>query len=87
MVCHLSLTRLCGVALLAVCRVQNNVELAQVAAEALMRLGLESSALYVVLHKIYADFGRWDDATEVRMTMERNKIRKQPGYIWVDSSA
>ncbi|XP_057494825.1 pentatricopeptide repeat-containing protein At1g62260, mitochondrial-like [Actinidia eriantha] len=74
-------------ALLGACRVHNNVELAGVAAEALMRLEPESSAPYVVLHNMYANFGRWDDATEVRMKMERNKIRKQPGYSWVDSSA
>lgn len=74
-------------ALLGACRVHNNVEFARVAADALVRLEPESSAPYVLLYNMYADFGRWDDATEVRLIMERNNIRKQPGYSWVDSSA
>ncbi|KAG5526849.1 hypothetical protein RHGRI_032943 [Rhododendron griersonianum] len=74
-------------ALLGACRVHNNVEFAQVAAEALVRLEPESSAPYVLLYNMYADVGRWDDATEVRLMMERNNIRKQPGYSWADSSA
>ncbi|KAL6952198.1 Pentatricopeptide repeat-containing protein, mitochondrial [Sarracenia purpurea var. burkii] len=74
-------------ALLGACRVHNNVELARVAAEALTRLEPDSSAPYVLLYNMYADVGRWDDATEVRMIMDINKIRKQPGYSWVDSSS
>ncbi|KAA8546138.1 hypothetical protein F0562_020968 [Nyssa sinensis] len=74
-------------ALLGACRVHNNVELARVAAEALMKLEPESSAPYVLLYNMYADVGRWDDATEIRLIMERNNIRKQPGYSWVDFSS
>ena len=73
-------------ALLGACRVHHNVELARVAAEALMRLEPESSAPYVLLYNMYADAGQWDNAAEVRMMMENNNIRKQPGYSWVDSS-
>ncbi|KAH7834025.1 hypothetical protein Vadar_012056 [Vaccinium darrowii] len=74
-------------ALLGACRVHNNVEVARVAAEALAKLEPESSAPYILLYNMYADVGRWDDATEVRLIMERNNIQKQPGYSWVDSSA
>ena len=74
-------------ALLGACRVHNNVELARVAAEALTRLEPESSASYVLLYNMYVDVGRWDDATDVRVIMERNKVRKQTGYSWVESSA
>ncbi|KAK7838615.1 pentatricopeptide repeat-containing protein [Quercus suber] len=73
-------------ALLGACRVHRNVELARVAAEALMRLEPESSAPYVLLYDMYADAGQWDNAAEVRMMMENNNIRKQPGYSWVYSS-
>ncbi|XP_058096714.1 pentatricopeptide repeat-containing protein At1g62260, mitochondrial [Magnolia sinica] len=71
-------------ALLGACRVHNNMDLAQIAAEALMIIEPESSAPYVLLHNMYVDADRWDDATEVRMMMERNKIRKQPGYSWIE---
>ncbi|KAF7843726.1 pentatricopeptide repeat-containing protein [Senna tora] len=73
-------------ALLGACRVHNNVELAQVAAEALIRLEPESSAPYVLLYNMYADLGLWDDAEKVRVVMERKSIKKQTGYSWVDSS-
>ncbi|XP_056163196.1 pentatricopeptide repeat-containing protein At1g62260, mitochondrial [Syzygium oleosum] len=72
-------------ALLGACRVHDNVELARVAAEALMQLEPESSAPYVLLYNMYADAGRWDDANEVRVMMERNAIKKHKGYSRVDS--
>lgn len=74
-------------ALLSACRVHNNVELAHVAAEALMKLEPENSAPYVLLHNMYADAEQWNNAIEMRMTMERNNIRKQPGYSWLNSSS
>ncbi|XWS67696.1 hypothetical protein CRYUN_Cryun04dG0028000 [Craigia yunnanensis] len=73
-------------AVLGACRVHNNVELARVAAEALMRLEPESSAPYILLYNMYADAGQWDDAADVREMMERNNIKKQAAYSWIDSS-
>ncbi|KAK4265451.1 hypothetical protein QN277_026503 [Acacia crassicarpa] len=73
-------------ALLGACRVHNNVELAQVAAEALIKLEPESSAPFVLLYNMYADLAQWDDAEKVRVSMERRSIKKQTGYSWVDSS-
>lgn len=72
-------------ALLGACRVHDNVELARVAAEALMQLEPESSAPYILLYNMFADSGRWDDANEVRMIMERNAIKKHKGYSRVES--
>ncbi|XP_068325371.1 pentatricopeptide repeat-containing protein At1g62260, mitochondrial [Pyrus communis] len=73
-------------ALLGACRVHNNVELARVAAEALMRLEPESSAPYVLLYNMYADVGQWDDAADVRLMMEKNNVRKHAAYSRVESS-
>ncbi|KAI3464197.1 hypothetical protein Pfo_020860 [Paulownia fortunei] len=73
-------------ALLGACRVHNNVELARVAAEALMKLEPESSGPYVLLYNMYADAERWNDADEIRMMMEKNNIKKERGYSRVDSS-
>ncbi|MED6161390.1 Pentatricopeptide repeat-containing protein, mitochondrial [Stylosanthes scabra] len=72
-------------ALLGGCRVHNNVEFAQVAAEALICLEPESSAPYVLLYNMYANLGQWDDAERVRVLMETNNVKKQTGYSWVDS--
>ncbi|XP_023529642.1 pentatricopeptide repeat-containing protein At1g62260, mitochondrial isoform X1 [Cucurbita pepo subsp. pepo] len=72
-------------ALLGACRVHNNVEMARVAAETLMKLEPESAAPYVLLYNMYADVGRWNDAAEVRTRMEKNNIQKETGYSRVDS--
>ncbi|KAK9135806.1 hypothetical protein Syun_015136 [Stephania yunnanensis] len=71
-------------ALLGACRVHDNVELAITAAKALTRLEPESSAPYVLLYNMLADGGRWDEAIEVRTMMERNGVKKQPGYSWIE---
>ncbi|KAK7363220.1 hypothetical protein VNO77_05353 [Canavalia gladiata] len=72
-------------ALLGACRVHNNVDLAQIAAEALISLEPESSAPYVLLYNMYANLGQWDDAERVRVLMEGKNVKKQAGYSWVDS--
>ncbi|MBA0688126.1 hypothetical protein Goari_005931 [Gossypium aridum] len=73
-------------ALLGACKLHNNVELARVAAEALMRLEPESSAPYILLYNMYAEAEQWDAAAEVREMMEKNNIRKQTAYSSIDSS-
>lgn len=72
-------------ALLGACKVHNNVELAQVAAEALIKLEPESSGPYVLLCNMYVDAGRWDDANRIRMVMEGSNIKKERGYSKVDT--
>ncbi|KAK6141743.1 hypothetical protein DH2020_024512 [Rehmannia glutinosa] len=67
-------------ALLGACRVHNNVELARVAAEALMRLEPESSGPYVLLYNMYVDVERWSDADQIRIMMDKNDIKKERGY-------
>lgn len=71
-------------ALLGACKVHNNVELARVAAEALVKLEPESSGPYVLLYNMFVDIGRWDDANNIRMLMEGSNIRKGRGYSRVD---
>lgn len=73
-------------ALLGACRVHGNVELAQVAAKALIGLEPESSAPYALLFNLYADLGQWDDAERVKALMEENNVKKQAGYSWIDST-
>lgn len=72
-------------ALLNACKVHNNVEIAQIAAEALLRLDPEDSGPYVLVYNMFVDVGRWDDANKVRKLMEKCRIRKQRGYSRLDS--
>ncbi|EEF41097.1 pentatricopeptide repeat-containing protein At1g62260, mitochondrial [Ricinus communis] len=73
-------------ALLGASRVHNNVEMARVAAEALMKLEPDSSVPYILLYNMYVDVGQWDNAAEIRSMMERNNIKKEAAISWVDSS-
>ncbi|KAL1550131.1 Pentatricopeptide repeat-containing protein, mitochondrial [Salvia divinorum] len=73
-------------ALMGACRMHNNVELARIAAQALMKLEPESSGPYVLLYNMFADAERWNEADEIRMVMEKNNIKKSRGYSRVDSS-
>jgi len=74
-------------ALLAACKTHKNVELARVAADALAELEPESSAPYVLLHNTLADVDQWEDAKEVRKSMEGNDIKKERASSWVECSA
>jgi len=71
-------------ALLNASRIHNNVRMAQVAAEALMKVELDSSTPHVMLYNVHADEGRWGDAIEVREVMDKSSIVKQPGYSWIE---
>ncbi|XP_050232053.1 pentatricopeptide repeat-containing protein At1g62260, mitochondrial [Mercurialis annua] len=73
-------------ALLGASRTHNNIEMARVAAEALVKLEPDSSVPYVLLHNMYIDVGQWDNATDIRMMMERNNIKKEAAISRVDSS-
>ncbi|KNA05975.1 hypothetical protein SOVF_185380 [Spinacia oleracea] len=70
-------------ALLGACRIHNNVELAQIASEALSKLEPESSAPYVLLHNMFADVEQWEDAKKVRNTMEIKNIKKGRASSWL----
>lgn len=74
-------------ALLTACKIHKNIELARVAADALAELEPESSASYVLLHNALADLDQWDDAKEVRKSMEGNAIKKERASSWVERSA
>lgn len=72
-------------ALLGACQMHNNVEIAQVAAEALIRLDPEDSGPYVSLYNMFVNVGRWDDANKIRELMEKSRIKKQRGYSRLDT--
>lgn len=72
-------------ALLGACKVHHNVELAQLAVEALVELEPESSGPYILLHNMYVDVERWDNAEMIRTRMEESNVSKQAGFSRVDT--
>ncbi|KAH9305503.1 hypothetical protein KI387_009907, partial [Taxus chinensis] len=66
-------------ALLSACRVYGNTELGECAAKQLFTLAPEKSGYYVLLSNIYAEAGRWDDASTIRKLMSERGLKKEPG--------
>ncbi|KAK4764223.1 hypothetical protein SAY87_013661 [Trapa incisa] len=70
-------------ALLGACRLHGNIEVGCWAADNLLKLKPEHCGYYVLLSNIYAEAGRWDDADRVRELMKCRKVKKDPGFSWV----
>ncbi|KAF8397892.1 hypothetical protein HHK36_016817 [Tetracentron sinense] len=69
---------------LGACRTHGDKERGELAAEKLMRLEPENSGTHVLLSNIYAMAGQWEDVRSVRKMMRDGKVKKLPGYSWVD---
>jgi len=70
--------------LLGAARVHRNVELGELAAEKLISLQPEDSAAYVLLSNMYAAAGNWQERANVRKLMDKRKVKKEPGYSWIE---
>ncbi|KAJ8453138.1 hypothetical protein Cgig2_008022 [Carnegiea gigantea] len=66
--------------LLGACRVHGNAKLGGKIGELLIEMDPENSEVYVMLHNIYADAGRWHEANKIRIEMEERKLKKMPGF-------
>ena len=66
-------------AMLGACRIHNNLELAEEAAEKLFVLDPDNAGRYVILAKMYEDAARWEDAARVRKVLREKNIRKPVG--------
>ncbi|CAA6664718.1 unnamed protein product [Spirodela intermedia] len=71
-------------ALLGACRSRGAGEIGRWAANKLLHLDPLDSSAYVLLANIYAAAGRWDAAAEARKRMRSRKVRKDPGYSWLE---
>ncbi|XP_075498390.1 pentatricopeptide repeat-containing protein At2g13600 [Primulina tabacum] len=70
--------------LLASCKVHRDIDLGIVVAKKLLEIDPENSAPYVVLANMYAELGRWRDATRVRKLMKQHGVVKEPGCSWIE---
>ncbi|KAM7259892.1 hypothetical protein ACFE04_015633 [Oxalis oulophora] len=66
-------------ALLASCRMHNNIEIAKYAAEKVKKLAPEKTGTHVLLSNVYASAGIWTSVSKVRSNMKERGIRKIPG--------
>ncbi|KAI5591834.1 hypothetical protein POPTR_004G124400v4 [Populus trichocarpa] len=72
-------------ALLGACVMHENVELGEVAARWLFELEPGNTGNYVLLAKLYAALGRWEDAENVRQRMDDIGLRKAPAHSLIEA--
>ncbi|KDP30264.1 hypothetical protein JCGZ_17046 [Jatropha curcas] len=72
-------------ALLGACVIHGDVEVGEVAAQWLFELEPENTGNYVLLAKLYAAVGRWEEAENVRHMMNDIGLRKAPAHSLVDA--
>lgn len=70
--------------LLGGCRTHTNVEWAEYAANAALKINPKSASIYVMLGNIYAAAGRWDDRQRIRDEMDQQGIQKIPGQSQIE---
>ncbi|KAG6386214.1 hypothetical protein SASPL_155105 [Salvia splendens] len=71
-------------ALIGACRIHGDVELAEKAATSLLELQPQNAGHYILLSNIYAKAGRWKEVAKVRELMTRQRIKKIPGWTWIE---
>nr|CAD1819192.1 unnamed protein product [Ananas comosus var. bracteatus] len=71
-------------ALLSACRIHQNVELAEYAAQNAFRLNPKGVGPYVCLSNLYAVKKRWTDVARVRAAARNNGLKKPPGCSFME---
>ncbi|XAR60875.1 hypothetical protein NMG60_11034413 [Bertholletia excelsa] len=71
-------------ALLSACKIHGNFKLAEKAARVLLECGQADSGTYVLLSNVYASFGYWDKAAEMRTKMKVVGIEKEPACSLIE---
>ncbi|KAF7112170.1 hypothetical protein RHSIM_RhsimUnG0254100 [Rhododendron simsii] len=72
-------------ALLSGCKLQKNLDIAQIAVNKLMTLEPNNSGYFSLLINMYAEANRWSEVTKVRSTMKVLGVEKtSPGSSWIE---
>ncbi|PQQ03025.1 pentatricopeptide repeat-containing protein [Prunus yedoensis var. nudiflora] len=69
--------------LLGACRIHQNVEIGEIAANQLLELEPSVASHYVLLSNIYSSSGLWDKAMDVRRRMKEMGVKKEPAVKYV----
>ncbi|KAG6767736.1 hypothetical protein POTOM_028951 [Populus tomentosa] len=70
--------------LLGACRACGNIELAAQVASQLLEVEPEEHCTYVILSNMYGHLKRWDDKASVTRLMRERKVKKVPGWSWIE---
>ncbi|RYQ98947.1 hypothetical protein Ahy_B07g086784 [Arachis hypogaea] len=70
--------------LLSNCKMQKNIEVAEVASSSLLKLDPQDSSAYVLLSNVYANAAMWGEVAKVRNIMKNYKLKKEPGCSWIE---
>ena len=71
-------------ALLGACRIRGERKIGSWVANRLLDLDPLDSSAYVLLGNTYAASGAWEEAGAMRKTMRKRKVKKDPGYSWIE---
>ncbi|KAL9677318.1 hypothetical protein QQ045_005546 [Rhodiola kirilowii] len=70
-------------ALLGAARINGDLEMGSWAAHHLFELKPEHCGYYILLSNMYAEAGKWNEATSIRRMMQSKGVKKSPAYSWV----
>ena len=73
-------------ALLLACRLHNNVEFGEIAAQHCFELEPDTTGYRSLLSNIYASGERWDDVKRLRKVTKEKGFSKIPGCSWMESA-
>ncbi|PIA27246.1 hypothetical protein AQUCO_08200038v1 [Aquilegia coerulea] len=70
--------------LLSVCKINGNVEVAELSADSILWLDPQDSTAYVLLSNVCAEAGMCGEVSKVRKIMRQNGLEKEPGCSWIE---
>ncbi|PWA80411.1 pentatricopeptide repeat-containing protein [Artemisia annua] len=72
-------------ALLGGCKLQKNLEIAEIAVNKLMILEPDNSGYYTLLVNMFAEANRWSEVAKLRSAMKYLRVeKKSPGSSWIE---
>ncbi|XP_010522599.1 PREDICTED: pentatricopeptide repeat-containing protein At5g44230 [Tarenaya hassleriana] len=73
-------------ALLGACKIHNNPDVADIAAQHLFELEPDAIGNYILLSNVYASAGDWDGVMRVRKLIREKGLKKNPASSWVEDN-
>ncbi|KAL6905270.1 hypothetical protein ACP4OV_002871 [Aristida adscensionis] len=70
--------------LLSICKIRQDVEVAELAASNVLQLDPDDSSVYILLSNVYAESGKWVDVSRTRRLMRHGRLKKEPGCSWIE---